>query len=259
MFKNELMNLFSLNFSVMKYSIVLAACLVLFAQCRRPDFDVQPTGSFDTLGIKWMTIERSNIIYYFQGTGVNAASIYTDLHEDAYDTLNSVFKAQIPQKLRFFVWTNWEQAEQLLGYSLGFAVPWECVCNVMANQTLGHEMTHVLSFWADGILPTRHTKFINEGVAVAFDLSGRNRIDMAKEAVKGKNIHSVAEVWADNSTADEILYPLGGAFVDFLFKKGQREKFDALLKYQTIEDAEYIYGKEQLDALIAEFNGLVGL
>lgn len=244
----------------MRYLIVLIACSLLFVQCG-PDIEVHPTGSYDTLGVRWMTMERNNIVYYFQGTGKKGASIYADEHEDAYVTLDQVFKAKLPRKLRFFVWTDAADAEQRLGHPLGFAVPEECVTHQMYSQTLGHEMTHVLVHWAWGIEPTRYTRFVNEGVAVAFDLSGRDRIEMAKSALAGQNIQSVTDLWSGSYQAapEKVFYPIAGAFMDFLYKKNMPDQFKALIKNQTQEDAENIYGKAQLDAMIKEFDGLVGL
>jgi hypothetical protein len=245
----------------MKYSFAFIACIFLFARCGQDSINVQPTSTYDTLGIHWMTIERTHITYYFQGDGVNGASIYTDMHEDAYVKLDQVFHAKMPQKLRFFVWTNENIAEQLLGSPLGFTLPEECVCHLRANQTLGHEMTHALSYWAGGVRPKTYSRFVSEGVAVAFDLRDVDRIAEAKSALKGQNIHSVTDLWSgSNQSADEeVFYPVAGAFMDFMYKKNLPDQFNALIKNETMEDAENIYGKERLDALIAEFNKLVGL
>ncbi|MBZ0097918.1 MAG: hypothetical protein K8F30_02485 [Taibaiella sp.] len=243
----------------MKYIIVSIGCLLMFAQCRSV-VDVQPASSYDTLGVTWMTIERENIKYYFQGTGVKAASLYTDMHEEAYKKLHPVFNAKLPRKLSFFVWTDWVLAEQVLDHFPGFALPEECVCHVRASQTLGHEMTHVLVYWSDGIPPNSYSRFINEGVAVAFDLAQDNKIETAKEAMAGMNMPGIREIWTGSyEPVDDILYPLGGAFMDFLYKKNQPEKFMALIKNQQIEDAEVIYGKEELNTLINEFEDIVGL
>lgn len=226
----------------MRYIVALLVCSLLFVQCG-PDIEVHPTDSFDTLGIQWMTMERNNIKYYFQGTGKKGASVYADMHEDAYATLDKVFKAKLPRKLRFFVWTDAAVAEQRLGYPLGFAVPEECVSHQLYSQTLGHEMTHVLVYWAGGTEQVTYSRFIDEGVAVAFDLSGRDKIEMAKSALAGKNIHSVSEIWYYSATApEEILYPVAGAFMDFLYKKNMSAQFNALLKNQRQVDAENIHG-----------------
>jgi len=244
----------------MRYLIVLIACSLLFAGCSTK-IDVHPSGGYDTLGIHWMTIERNNAIYYFQGTGEKGASVYTDMYEHSYDTLASVFKPKLPRKLRFFVWTDWVQARQILNYPLSFAQGSKCECHSRVNQQLGHEMTHIITYWADGVPWSSYSRLVTEGVAVAFDLTHDDRIAKAKSALKGQNIHSVADLWSGSyqEAEEKVFYPIAGAFMDFMFKKGLREKFDALIKNQTQAEAEIIYGKEQLDALIKEFDGTVGL
>ncbi len=249
----------------MKTTLALLACVLLFAQFKKngSDNSIQPTGSYDTLGIHWAVIEQSNIIYYFQDFSSQSgyAKQYVDQHESAYVTLNAIFKAQLPRKLRFFIWADETLAAQLLGHSLGFTVPQQCVCHVRPNQSIGHEMTHVLTYWGGGIPPTAITRFVNEGVAVAFNLNNDNKIESAKSALAGQSVQSVRDFWSGSaqSASEEVFYPVAGAFMDFLYKKNQPTQFNALLKNQTIASAENIYGKAQIDALIAEFDALVGL
>ena len=244
----------------MKYIFGLMACLLLFAQCN-PSVNVQPAGSFDTLGIHWMTIERNHISYYFQGTGIKGASIYTDMYEGAYEKLDPLFNAKLPQKLRFFVWTDLVAAEQILGLPLSFAVGSQCVCHVKMNQSTGHEMTHILSYWSGGTPRETYSRLVSEGVAVAFDLGGDDKMLAAKSVLATQSIHSITDLWSGSyqMAPEEIFYPIAGAFMDFLYKKQMPGQFNALIKRQTQEDAEDIYGKEQLSALIAEFNTLAGI
>lgn len=253
----------------MKYIIVLTACLVLFAQCRRIDNDfpnktVENISKYDTLGLQWLVCEREHIIYYFQYDSVDNISTvfeYTNERENAYKYIDEIFKAKLPQpKIRFFVWFDPELAEQKLDKKLGFAIPPKCECQNYVGQTPGHEMAHIITYWAGGIEPTSYSRFVNEGVAVAFDLSGRDKIAEAKAALAGQAVNSVEQIWYyDESVPEETLYPVAGAFMEFLYKKNQPEKFHALIKSQTIADAETIYGTAQLQALIDEFDSLVGL
>lgn len=248
------------NFDRMKYIIVLLLTVFLFTQCKSK-VEVYPTSTYDTLGIQWMTIDRANITYYFQGAGAKGASIYTDLHEEAYQKLQDIFKAQLPQKLRFFVWTDWSMAEQRLNRPLGFAVPTATVCHVRANQTLGHEITHILSYWSKGVIPSSYAKFIDEGVSVAFDLRGDDKIGTAKNALKNYTIKSITEIWSGKyrNGPEDLLYPVGGAFIEYLYNLNQPDKFFALLKNQTQNDAETIYGKDELDKMIKDFDRQLGL
>lgn len=246
----------------MKYIIPIIACCILFTQCKK-DVQKYPTGTYDTLGVQWMTIDRDNITYYFQGTGAEGASIYTDLHEEAYNRIAPIFKPQLPQKLRFFVWTSWQDATLLFSIPEdvgGFAISRECVCHTRADIPLGHEMTHVISYWSGGVEPTEYSEFINEGIAVAFDLEGDDKLETAKKAIEGKNFPGIRQIWSETYDApSDILYPVGGAFIDFLYKKNMNEQFFRLIKEQSIENAEEIYGKDQLNSFINEFDTMLGL
>jgi hypothetical protein len=254
----------------MKQIIFLIACISLFAQCRRIDNDfpnktVEKISRYDTLGLPWLVCDRGHIIYYFQDdpavNNISAVFEFTDEHENAYTTIDQVFKAQLPHKLHMFVWLDEYLAEQKLGHPLGWAIPEKCELQTYQTQTLGHEMTHILTYWAGGIPPTTKTRFVNEGVAVAFDLSGRDKMAGAKAALAGQNIQSVTDFWSGSyqSASEEIFYPVAGAFMDFMYKQNMPNEFQALIKNQTQYDAENIYGKARLDSLIAEFDKQVGL
>lgn len=247
----------------MKYTLLLIVLTLLVASCR-PEIDMYPTSSFDTLGVQWMVIERDNMTYYFQGTGVKGASIYTDLHEEAYDKLEAIFNPILPRKLRYFVWTDWQQGLQLYNepdWVGGFAIPFLCMCNVRADLNLGHEMTHVMTYWADGIEPSSYSRFINEGVAVAFDLQDYDKMVEAKNAVSQYTLNSITDLWLDSmdTAPHELLYPVGGAFMEYMYNHSSRSEYFALLKNQALPDAETIYGKERLHGMLADFEGQLGL
>jgi hypothetical protein len=251
----------------MKHSIILTVFVLLLAQCKSPNDvlpNVEPTGSFDTLGIHWTAVEKTNIIYYFQDFASQSsyAAQYIDEHEPAYTAINGFFNARLPRKLRFFIWGDANLAQQLLGHSLGFTIPSQCACYVMPNQSIGHEMTHAITYWCDGTQPTGdYRRFINEGVAVAFDLNHVDRIDKAKKAAAGQGIHSIVELWegSKQNMSEEIFYPIAGAFMDYLNKLNEPDKFKALVKSQSLESAQDIYGADRMNALIANFNSQIGL
>lgn len=245
----------------MKYIIVLIACSFLFVQCRRPEVEETVTTT-DTMGIGWGTIARANVTYYFQNVsgGPDIVARFADRYDEAYVFIDQVFKAKLPQKLRFYVWDDTALAVHTLKRSAGFSLPEHCICHIKTDETRGHEMAHVLSYWAGGVPPTKTTKFFNEGIAIAFDLNPENKISKAITAIAGENIKSVAQAWAGQyDTSDKIMLPLAGAFVDYLYKQNMPDQFNAVIKNQTMENAQMVYGKDKLDKLVADFNKLVGL
>ncbi len=247
----------------MKYTLLLIVFALSVAGCR-PEIEMHPTGASDTLGVQWMVIERDNMTYYFQGTGVKGASIYTDLHEEAYDRLEAVFNPIMPSKISYFVWTDWAQARQLFNkpdWVWGFANSASRVCHVRVDMSLGHEVTHIMTYWADGVQRNSYSMFINEGVAVAFDLSDRDKLKEAKNAATTYQLKSITELWLDSmeTAPHDLLYPVGGAFMEYMYNNSSRSEYIALLKNQALPDAETVYGKERLHGMIADFEGKLGL
>jgi tetratricopeptide (TPR) repeat protein len=209
---------------------------------------------------KWAVMERKNIIYYFENkAGLNAEQFMRE-HDEAYTTINKTFKATLKRKISFYVWENRETAKKILGRELGFSEPEYYLCNVHKNQTIGHEMTHVLSYWAWGVPTQTTSRLINEGVAVCFDLSNRNKTEMAKEAVKKlTGQRSIVDIWEnDNKLRDDIIYPVGGAFIAYLLKNSTEQQFRQLIKNQTINNARLVYG-DTFEKLVKEFDRSVGL
>jgi hypothetical protein len=246
----------------MRYAFACIIVVFLFAQCRRAE-RVTPSGSYDTLGIHWTVVEGANITYYFEDYSTQSAyaTQFVNYHESAYTQLNSRFEATPPRKLRFFVWSDENIAEQLLGSPLGFTDPYDFVCNVRPDQSIGHEMTHALSYWAWGRQTTYMTRFINEGLAVSFDLTNTDRIAAAKAAIAGQGIHSITDLWYGSyqNASEDVFYPVAGAFMDFLNKQNQPALFDSLIKNQSFQSAQNIYGKDKLNSLITGFDQSIGL
>ncbi len=212
---------------------------------------------------KWIVIPSESIDFYFQDT-VNLpmpAYEFVASREMAYQKLNTFFQATLPKRLQFYVWTDPKLAERLLGIPLGFSSAQNCVCNVLSNQTRGHEITHVLSYWAWGEPRVEKTLFIDEGLATAFNL--RRGVDFLEEVrapLKASGYKSILEVWESSAIINaNLLYPAGGAFMQYAFKKLPKTDFQALVKYQTITHTKSVLGQERFKAFIADFDKLVGL
>lgn len=212
--------------------------------------------------LKWITIEGEYINFNFEDTagwGGDVAA-YISEHEQAYAQLNKIFRAKLPQKLTFYVWVDMARAEAILGARLGFTDPHRCICYVHPRQTKGHEMMHALSHWAWGKPVKYKTKFISEGTSVAFDLRNISRVNEAKKALEGQQVKSITEIWerADKYN-DDVVYGVGGAFVEYLYERSSKKQFQELVKCQSIECARITYGYTELNALIKEFDNILGL
>lgn len=199
---------------------------------------------FDTLYNSWSIRESANFIFHFQDSSMavtSGATLLIKMKEDAYDSINSFFRSKLPKKIDYFIWRDSNYAREVLGRDLAFSDPGLCITHTDRNHTIGHEMTHSISFHATKI--AKRTPLIAEGVCVYFDLSRKNNLAILK--AKNKDPISIAEIWKSRSKQhEELTYPLGGELVKRLIESFGREKFIKLLANQTYENAKYIYGEE---------------
>lgn len=196
----------------------------------------------------WVTLETEHFRFHFSpATQPLDTNRFAASREVAFTNINRFFQVRLPKKIDFFVWRSSADAEQAGVGTLGFARPELSIVQSAANQTRGHEMTHVICYQA--VKPVQRTGLINEGIAVYFDQTGRDRLAMAKAAVKEAKLESVS---LTNMWAGRVSYPVAGAFIERLHKKGGDEKLKQLARDQTLEAARKVYG-EQLDTWMAEF------
>lgn len=198
----------------------------------------------------WENVETKNIRFHFQEPkNIKDKELFMQNRETAYTEINKFFNAKPYKKIDYFVWDNPEQAAKKLGLELGFASPNLCIINSKNNQTRGHEIAHILV--AFGIYPTNTTPLINEGIAAYFDQTNRDRIEMAKELLAGKDI-DVIDLWENpKNYPSDYNYIIGSALMAFLFEKGTEEQMKSLLKDQTTTSARNIY--QNFDNLIIDF------
>ena len=213
---------------------------------------------FDKVYREFETRETEHLIFHFHPKAVELIKDlekYINDREIAFGVINQYFIGVVPKKIDFFVWDSRETMSEVLHTNIGFANPDLCIVHCCYDQTKGHEITHVVSNYIDKI---KNKSFINEGTAVVFDQTDRDRISVARDAIKVKGLVSLSikDMWNPKTADLEILYPVSGAFVEFLINKEGKEKFFQLFKNQTYENAKVVYG-EAFDSLILEFEQLL--
>jgi len=188
----------------------------------------------------WEVHETKNLRFHFQDiSDVDNIEEYISQHEKAYNKINAFFKVKLAKKIDFFVWKDREEAYRVLGRQLGFANLKRKIINAWYKQTKGHEICHILCDLA--LQPKKKSLLINEGIAVYFDQTTRNKMDQARKALPEGEFY-LLELWESPTHYErDLSYPMGGAFIDFLMNKEGSAKLKELLKNQTIENAKAIY------------------
>jgi len=181
---------------------------------------------------------------------------YARRHEEAYETITAWFGGGPTGAITFFVWADYQEALDAGLPPLGFARPEQNIVHAAADQTVGHEMTHVIAYHA--LEPANAVGLINEGTAVYHDQTGRDQLARARQALQ-QSPDPVVEVataalWEDWSLLPgEISYPVGGAWVKVLLDKGGKDKFLQFFRDQGLAHAREVYGP-QLQTWLAEFD-----
>lgn len=199
--------------------------------------------------------ETPHIMFHFHPAAIDSIgelSKYIQKQVTAYDSLQVYFGDKLPGKIDFYVWNDGETARHHLAKSNAFATPATRLIHTGFKDTSGHEIAHTIVFYAAEY--KNKTRLINEGTAVYFDQTNRNRYKIAKRALNRVKIDSlsVRALWEDLGLQEEVLYPVGGAFVETLILQGGKEKYLQLLADQRYSNAQKIYG-DQLDEIIAWF------
>jgi tetratricopeptide (TPR) repeat protein len=181
----------------------------------------------------WQTLETAHFRFHFQPpAAVGSPQTYAAAHEQAYETINRFFQATLPRKIEYYVWEDRLSARQLLGREIGFTQAEVMTIHALRNQTTGHEITHLLLEY--GLHPRGQSRLINEGIAVYFDQTTRNRLAVARQAIGAGNSVDVWKMWEQpQAYSEDQLYAVGGALVDYLATHTSQAELKRLLQEQT--------------------------
>jgi tetratricopeptide (TPR) repeat protein len=173
--------------------------------------------------------------------------VFARRHEEAFAVITAWFGGGPTVPIRFFVWRDKDEATVANMPPLGFARPELNLVHARAEQTVGHEMTHVISHHA--MHPEQVTGLINEGIAVYHDQTGDDQLALARAALADASASMVqvelAALWEDWSLLPvAVSYPVGGAWVKVLIDKGGKEKFLEFFRDQRLANAREMYGSD---------------
>jgi len=204
---------------------------------------------FDKIYDSWKIYESEDFIFHFQDSSdYEANKILMNKKREAFRFINNFFKAELPKQVDYFIWSDSKMADSLLRQPLAFTDATLCLTHTGYNHTIGHEMTHSISYHA--FPNAKWNRLIAEGICVYFDQSNKKNISTLKSKIKSPI--SIVDLWKNNSNAaEDILYPIGSEIVKRLIELKGRETFIQFFSDQSYEHAKSIYGTE-LNSLIAK-------
>ena len=203
---------------------------------------------FDSSYAGWTTVETPHLhIRLSPRAPVLDPRAFADVRERAAmriaAALGDTAAAGVPKRIDVFVWDSDLEATAAGLARVHIARPALGLTHLTWDQTVGHELAHVIAYRA--ARPVRATPIVNEGVAVYFDGSTDDRLLEAAAALSGRGLAGVdvRALWRDWSTLPSTLaYPVAGALIDMLQREGGQPALRELLRTQTLDDARRIYG-----------------
>jgi len=209
---------------------------------------------FNNYFSSWEMIETEHFRFHIQDPEkIDNIDVFVQLREKAFNEITSSLNCRLIKKIDFFVWDNKMEPKKKFKMNLGFASPLTLCVYSHKRQTVGHEMTHVISNYI-GKSPKK-TGLINEGLAVYFNMENDDKIETLKMTIKNSKYDpiKVIDFWNDwRNYPDRLSYPLAGAFIQKLIDSYGIERLKPLLINQTYKKAKELFGNG-LDELIKEF------
>jgi tetratricopeptide (TPR) repeat protein len=192
----------------------------------------------------WSTVETAHFRFHFQAPArIGSTQAYAAAHEQAYEAINTFFQAVLPRKIEYYVWDDRLSARQLLGRDIGFTQAEFMTIHALKDQTKGHEITHLLLEY--GLHPRGQSRLINEGIAVYFDQTARNRLVAARQAVGGNSAVDVWKMWEQpQGYSEDQLYAVGGALLDYLAAHASEAELKRLLQEQTPQLGHQLFSQQ---------------
>ncbi len=204
-------------------------------------------------------IGTEHINFYFNDVqSISNPAVYTEVRETAFVKICSTLKVEPDFSIDFYVWHDRDKFYEEYGKTLGFSMSSEGIIHSADDQSVGHEIAHSIIYH---LYKDRGevTGLINEGGAVYFDqntgFTFEERVKQVSKKAR-KNL-DIKDMWANwGSYTENVGYPVGGAFIEYLVKKAGVDKLILLLSDQSYENAVEIYGSN-LDLYITDFENWV--
>lgn len=200
----------------------------------------------------WNKYEKDNFIIYYPDNSLVKDSLDEWLapREKAFKGICDylgVSKDERSKKVTFYIFNDREQLQKF-GFKSGHANRPESKIYTLANQSYGHELTHIL---CQRVSSKRSSfAFASEGLATFLDQSGRNYNRISKYFLENGVVkESELTKLLSNDAFNELRfsYCFASSFVEYLIEEYSLEKFKNFYmqdEYPINEAFEHFYKKE---------------
>ncbi len=206
---------------------------------------------FDGFYSDWTAAETDHFIFHSRPPDTDGSlNGFIALREAAYLKIQAFFQSRLHRKIDFFIWDQRQEAFAVLGRPLGFAIPQYYLIHSARDQSVGHEMTHIIAHYIDGF--KRSASLVCEGVAVLFDQHAKDNAQIVKSRMEQYQLRQISlrELWENfYAYPSGLTYPLSAFFMEKLLTAFGKDRFMELLKDQSYESARAVCGEALEDVI----------
>jgi len=196
---------------------------------------------------EWLTRKSEHFIFHYLPDTYVAREIETIAadHEWAFGEIARALGVTYAGSIDFYLYPSEEALYRATARDSGFAINegrevhalW---VSAQDHQSLGHEMTHVITSWTLG---EPSEALLGEGVAVCMDHSGKDHHATAADLLRSGELIPPSKLLGDAWFAYKWAYPVSGSFVCFLLDGYGVERFKQLYPRKDFTEAlNAIYG-----------------
>lgn len=170
-------------------------------------------------------------------------------HEDTLADITTALGVEYDDAITIFLYPSKEALWLATARDSGFAIneareTHEWWISSSNHQTLGHEMTHVITYWTLG---DPYEALLGEGIAVCQDHSGRDpHAEAADLLAQGDLVpldEMLGDAWFEKDAA--VAYTESGSFACFLLERNGPEDFGEVYRSANLTRAlKQVYGKD---------------
>jgi hypothetical protein len=176
----------------------------------------------------WKTYTSAHFVFYYAPDSSlskpGAVERFASGREEALDAICKYLGVSPQKKITFYAYDNADTAMKLLGRNAGFAEPSKAIVHSQVNQTRGHEVAHVVTYWVNPAY--LRVRLLSEGLAVYLDQSGRDYLKLGRRLLDEGGLPPIDQIMAQTQSGTG--YQPAGAFVAYLCEVHGLDKFKRL-------------------------------
>ncbi len=204
----------------------------------------------------WETVEGNRITYHFQAaTDKEGNAALVKKYEQAYDSLDKIFKTVLPKKPDLFFWNDIATARKVCQGAI-LTRPELLLTHTNKEQSPAYVLGMIMPAWAWGKPFEQWSNFGLYGLA-GFAENGDQSYEAAKQCINKMYFKDVRDMLTSPEVyTEEQIAPIAGGFFYYLYHNGSKEAFERFVKNQTPEGAKKAYS-DKFEIFADGYNKLV--